>query len=129
MRTEIINKINGYNSHSFPVPDTDMFLRISRLCRLANLSDLYSGIRIHEGSFTAKNLKAIIQKNYEIIKGKKLNKLASTKKFYTQVFYKNGIINFIERKYFKAGYNFFLSFIFAPIKSINYFSEKLKIIT
>ena len=96
---------------------------MAKLSELANISDNYSLVRLHENSVTAKNLMSILKKNYAIIRKKKIKKLLAYKSYFALSNYRKGIINYLKHNYFTATLNFLISFIFAPCK-INLLFEK-----
>jgi glycosyltransferase involved in cell wall biosynthesis len=127
-RTSLIKKINGYADNSYPVPDLDMFLKIGSISELANLSNISSFIRLHPGNFTVNNLRQIVTKKYFILNNKEPNKFISFQKFHIIKIYRKGIIYFLEKKYLRSGFFFFISFLLAPFRSFNYITKKMKIV-
>jgi len=128
LRTAVLKKINGYREESYPVPDTDLFIRMSKLSNLANISDIYSLVRLHEDSMTAKNLMSIIEKNHFIIRKKEMSKLNIYKNYFALMNYRKGIISYLKRNYVNAFLYFLFSFLFAPQRSIYYLKNKYKLI-
>lgn len=126
MRTEILKSVGGYHEDSYPVPDTDLFLRFAKNSELANISDIYSSIRLHKESLTAKTLLPIIKKNLEIIGKPALGLLTLYKRYFTLINYRKGIIYFIEKTYAYSLWFFFIAFLLSPIQSIIYIKKKLR---
>lgn len=136
IRNSALQKIGGYKEDSFPIPDYDMFLRISSEGKLANLTDVYCRIRFHEKSFTSNNLFVIIEKLYEQINNKKesgpLNYLSRILKKlrilvnYTSVnLYRMGIMFFVNDKKIAGIFLIIVSGVFQPFRGIYYLRKKL----
>lgn len=128
IRTDLINLIGGYCLKSYPVPDLDLFLRAAKIKRLANLSGIFSLYRLHESSLTANNLLPIIKKKYEIIGQSKRSSYYIYKSHMALIYYRKGVISFINKNYFISIIYFLITFSLSPVKSINYLLNKFKFI-
>ena len=128
-RTSLIKKVGAYSSESYPVPDLDLILRVSSVSELANLSDIYSFIRLHQDNFTIRHLKSIVEKRYYILNRKKPEKIRTFKHYKTIIHYRSGIINLLEQKYMISFYHFLLTFLLSPFQSLIYLIKKMRIST
>ena len=64
VRTDVLKKIGGYTPNIFP-EDYELYFRIGKIGKLANLVDPLMAVRIHE-SYSHYNLEKLI-KNYDIL--------------------------------------------------------------
>lgn len=127
-RTDLVKSIGGYRKESFPVPDLDLFLRLSKKTKIANIENLYCFCRIDQNSFTSKNLKKIVIKSKEILdelnnKKKPINSILvrninNYSRFRSQYFYKKGLINYLDGNRVIGTLFFLFASFFNPYKAI-----------
>jgi len=102
LRSELLRKINGYRNKHANVPDLDLFIRLSKITKLKNLSKVLLKYRFTEESFTAINLNGILIQQKEIT-----NKFVKKRPgfLFESVFFK---INLVSQKFYRMGLIYYL---------------------
>ena len=138
-RRKILDSVGGYRELAHPVPDLDFYFRVGQVTRLANIRDIYCGFRIHEGSFTSKNMLGILEKQNILIRSTLGSKLIDKKskllyffrnftlkiKLISWKFYRKGLHEYLNGGYvIWIGY-LIISGVFNPSKAYFFIKEKL----
>ena len=100
-RYEAQKSINSYDRNSSPNIDMDFYIRLKEKGNFANLNDCISSIRLHETSFTHKNLYQIIKQRYllpkrNLISKKSFHWVNIRLQYLAAMYYRLGIIKYIN---------------------------------
>lgn len=130
-RSDLLRKINGYRNKYAYVPDLDMFIRLSKITKLRNLSPVLLKYRFTRKSFTASNLNGILIQQKEIINNlinKRqtflLSKIFSRINLSSQKLYRMGLINYLGDSFILGFVFLFLSGLLNPVKVLKQFLRK-----
>ncbi|MCK9210475.1 MAG: glycosyltransferase [Ignavibacteriaceae bacterium] len=138
-RRQILDSVGGYRESAYPVPDLDFYLRVGQVTRLANLRNVYCGFRIHENSFTSKNMYSILEKQNILISDGldskpiyKRNKMFYMLKSYIMKikliswkFYRKGLREYLNGSNVKWIVCLIVSGVLNPSKAYFFIKEKL----
>lgn len=140
-RRKMLDSIGGYRESAHPVPDLDFYIRVGQVAMLANIRDIYCGFRIHENSFTSKNMLGILEKQNILISSAFGSKLIDKKSklFYflrnftlkirliSWKFYRKGLYEYLDGGYVKWFIYLIISGVLNPSKAYFFVKEKLVI--
>jgi len=138
-RRKMLDSVGGYRESAHPVPDLDFYFRVGQVTMLANIRDIYCGFRIHENSFTSKNMYGILEKQNIFINSRLDSKLIDKKsklfyflrnftlkiKLISWKFYRKGLHEYLNGGYVVwVGY-LIISGVFNPSKAYFFIKKKL----
>jgi glycosyltransferase involved in cell wall biosynthesis len=131
VRTSVLKELNGLRDKYRFAPDLDMYMRVSRKNKLANLPEVLFSCRISNSSITSVNLPNVIRDKHRLMVDLNLNlknnRFSKTCELYSLQFYKKGLYSYLNKSNLKGLFYFFCSIIFNPTKSIFHLRKKLKV--
>lgn len=128
IRTSAVQKIGGYFDCEDPIPDLNMFIRLSKMGRFSNLENCFCYVRLHSNSFTSKNLYLIVKKLNKQVKnlnGSKFGQNFLFKLDYLSVLmYRHAVYSYLERNMIFSTLFFMLACIANPSRAIYFLKFK-----
>jgi glycosyltransferase involved in cell wall biosynthesis len=133
-RTEAIRAAGGYRAEAYPAEDYDLFLRLSRQGRLANLASILYLIRLHPGSITASNILRA-QRQYDRIRRDFTGDQNSPKitirdllDMYSVVAYRRGITAAVNGKRLRGSAWLVSAAALSPSRTFEYVRRRVRLV-
>jgi len=128
IRTSTIKKTGGYIGNDDPIPDLGLFIRLSKEGKLSNLENCYCFVRLHNDSFTSKNLNLIVTKINTQVKNSNnfrfILNLLSKLDYLSVLMYRKTIFAYLKQNKILSVLFFILAGIFNPSRAIYFLKVK-----
>lgn len=133
IRTTLIKKIGGLRNDFYFAPDLDMFLRLSKITKLANLPEHLFFYRISNHSITSQNLRDVVKHQRRAIEAFKnqtkknqfLNNFVDRLNYFSLFFYKKGLYYYLDGSKIVWLFLMLLAGIMNPVRGYYHMVKKL----
>jgi hypothetical protein len=128
IRTSAIKKIGGYIANDDPIPDLGLFLRLSKEGKLSNLENCFCFVRLHNDSFTSKNLNLIVKKINTQVKNSNnslfILNFISKLDYLSVLLYRRAIFEYLKQNTIFSVLFFIIAGLFNPSRAIYFLKVK-----
>ena len=128
-RKIVVDTVGVYKQDFFPSEDFELFFRIAKRYRLANLPDYYYLKRVRKESIIGEGISQSMNKynearilyisNFKMKSPKMIEKILTTSDAFSMSFYQKGLYYYLNKFSVKSSIYIFISIIFNPMRLLD----------